>query len=175
MNVRHWLCVVSYVWWSLRLGEQYVSVCQLVLLTLFRAKWKPAGESKWLRITKQTTFSTMLQASCRKNTNEAIWPKRQVNEECWLKKRAACRIKGLSCSLWAMLCADSCFKKTLRGGSGYKVASDKKPHDKKARGFAQGSHAHVSIHTQMYQTHQTFIHNEDHTRRGASSMSQISD
>lgn len=43
-----------------------------------------------------------------------------------------------------MLCADSCFNKTLGGGSGYQVASDKKPHDgKKGRGFAGGGRGPV--------------------------------
>lgn len=89
----------------------------------------------------------------RKNTNEAIWPERQVNEECWLKKRAECRIKGLSSSLWAMLCADSCFNKTLRGGSGYQVASDKKAHDKKGRSFTRGGLVHTWVYTNRHIEH----------------------
>lgn len=45
-----------------------------------------------------------------------------------------------------MLCADSCFNKTLRGGSGYQVDSDKKPHNEKGRGLPGGL-AHTCEHT----------------------------
>lgn len=113
-------------WWSL-------CVCRIVL------HWHFSEQNENLQVKwngwefksppKKQCCVVGLLACDGTNTNEAIWPERQVNEECWLKKRAECRIKGLSCSLWAMLCADSCFTKTLRGGSGYQVASDKKPHN----------------------------------------------
>lgn len=137
-------------------------------LTLFRAKWKPAGEIKRvrMRIKKKQCCIVGLLACDGTNTNEAIWPERQVNEECWLKRRAECRIKGLSCSLWAMLCADSCFSKTLRGGSGYRVPSDKKPHNRKGRGLpgvlaqtCERTHKHRHIkdikHVRSYTTKST--------------------
>lgn len=69
-------------------------------------------------------------------------------------------MKGLSCSPWAMLCTDSRFNKTLRGGSGYQVASDKKPHNGKGKRPARThthTHAHRHIkhikHVSSYTTH----------------------
>ena len=37
-----------------------------------------------------------------------------------------------------MLCADSCFNKTLGGGSGYQVASDKEPRNGKGKRLCLG-------------------------------------
>lgn len=156
-------------WWSLCVGEHVcVPAClpHCASLTLFRAKWKNLQEIKWLWIIKKKVNkqinneknNTVLCCAvglltCDKtNTNEAIWPERQVNEECWLKWRAECRIKGLSCSLWAMLCADSCFNKTLRGGSGYQVDSDKEPHNEKGKRPARGSRVHTRTNTYISNT-----------------------
>lgn len=122
----------------------------------FQSKMKICRWNKWTRMKKTNRIQSHvvgLLAYYRQNTNEAIWPERQVNEECWLKKRAECRIKGLSCSLWAMLCADSCFNKTLSGGSGYQVASDKKAHDKKGRGFTRGGLVHTWAYTNRHIEH----------------------
>jgi len=49
-----------------------------------------------------------------------------------------------------MLCADSCFNKTLRGGSGYQVDSDKEPHNEKGKRPAWGSCAHMWAYTHKH-------------------------
>lgn len=145
-----------------------VAACLIALHWHFSEQNENLQETKWLWITKKKVNKQInnekqrtpqrcvvgLLTCDKTNTNEAIWPERQVNEECWLKRRAECRIKGLSCSLWAMLCADSCFNKTLRGGSGYQVDSDKEPHNEKGKRPAGGL-AYIHAQTHTYQTHQT--------------------
>lgn len=68
-----------------------------------------------------------------------------------LKKKKGIRVQDkrpFSC-LWATLGADSCFNKTLTGGSGYQVPADKKQHHqnrkRSARGPDTGMHVHDNI------------------------------
>lgn len=74
---------------------------------------------------KTNTAQSLVGSLWQRNTNEAIWPERQVNEECWLKNKK----RGWAGVQWvgwvqdekafqAVLCADSCLNKTLGGGSG---------------------------------------------------------
>lgn len=80
-----------------------------------------------------------------------------------------------------MLCADSCFSKTLKGGSGYQVASDKKPHNEKREEILPGGLEHTCerprTNTDISNTSNMCVHTQPrtHTERGARSMSQISD
>lgn len=169
MGVRHWLFACCFLlwmpifserwwWWSLSLAVHVRTPVSLCFTCAFQNQIKTSRWNKMTRKKKTRRCVVSLVASKGTNTNEAIWPERQVNEECWLKKRAECRIKALSCSLWAMLCADSCFNKTLWGGSGHQVASDKKPHNEKGRDLPASlscAHMSVPVQTQTYQTHQT--------------------
>lgn len=56
-----------------------------------------------------------------------------------------------------MLCADSCFSETLRGGSGYQVASDQKPRDRKKKKRKRLYPGVVSLHTHTH-THTDIKH-----------------
>lgn len=67
-----------------------------------------------------------------------------------------------------MLCADSCFSETLRGGSGYQVASDQKPHDrrkkkkKRKRLYPGVMSLHTHTHTDIKHSYTTRItHREE--------------
>lgn len=80
------------LWWSLCLGEHYVSSPASSCFTdTFQSKNEnlQVKLNGWgLKTNKIQSHVVGLLACYRRNTNEAIWPKRQVNEECWLKKES---------------------------------------------------------------------------------------